>query len=125
MGSKVYLVIAKKKGSREEDKPDDRFIAFITNIKFDDPERVVDVIPEEYRYRWGIETSYRVEDEFEAKTTSRNFTLRVIYFMLSIILYNLWILTRVEVQRKAITVYFFKHIVKTEIIIVSGLGSPK
>ena len=41
--------------------------------------------------------------------------LRVIYFMLSIILYNLWILTRIEVQGTAITVYFFKHIVKTEI----------
>jgi len=37
MGSKVYLVIARKKGSREEDKPDDKFIAFVTNIKFDDP----------------------------------------------------------------------------------------
>jgi len=85
MGSKVYLVIAKKKGSKEEDKPDDKFIAFVTNIKFDDPERIVGVIPEEYR--WGIETSYRVEDGFEAKTTSRN--LRVICFMLSIILYNL------------------------------------
>ena len=118
MGSKVYLVIAKKKGSKEEDKPEDKFIAFVTNIKFDDPERVVDIIPEEYR--WG--TSYRVEDGFEAKTTSRNFTLRVIYFMLSIILYNLWILKRVEVQ--SMTAYFFKHIVKTEIIIVSGLGPP-
>ena len=89
MGSKVYLVITRKKGSKEEDKPVDKFIAFVTNIKFDDPERIVSVIPEEYRYRWGIETSYRVEDGFEAKTTSRNFTLRVIYFMLSIILYNL------------------------------------
>ena len=49
MGSKVYLVIAKKKGSKE-DKPDDKFIAFVTNIKFDDPERIVGVIPEEYRY---------------------------------------------------------------------------
>ena len=37
MGSKVYLVIAKKKGSREEDKSDDKFIAFVTNIKFDYP----------------------------------------------------------------------------------------
>ncbi|MFP3131105.1 MAG: hypothetical protein RXR51_05955 [Nitrososphaeria archaeon] len=45
--------------------------------------------------------------------------------MLSIILYNLWILTRVEVQGKALTVYFFKHIVKMKIIIVSGLGPPK
>ena len=51
MGSKVYLVIARKKWSREEDKPDDKFIAFVTNIKFDDPERIVSVIPEEYRYR--------------------------------------------------------------------------
>jgi len=122
MGSKVYLVIARKKGSREEDKPDDRFIAFVTNIKFDDHQRVVGVIPEEYRYRWGIETSYRVEDGFEAKTTSRNFTLRVIYFMLSIILCNSWILTRVEIQ--SMTAYFFKHIVEMEIIIVSGLGPP-
>lgn len=45
--------------------------------------------------------------------------------MISIILYNLWILTRVEVQGTAITVYFFKHIVKMEIIIVSGLGPPE
>ena len=75
MGSKVYLVIARKKGSREEDKPVDKFIAFVTNIKFDDPQRIVGVIPEEYRYRWGIEKSYRVEDGFEAKTTSRNLTL--------------------------------------------------
>jgi hypothetical protein len=46
------------------------------------------------------------------------------YFMLSIILYNLWVLTRVEVQGTAITVYFFKHIVKTEII-ASGLEPPE
>jgi len=44
--------------------------------------------------------------------------------MLSIILYNLWILTRAEVQGKAITVYFFKHIVKMEITL-SGLGPPE
>jgi len=45
--------------------------------------------------------------------------------MLSIILYNLWILTRAEVQGTALTVYFFKNMVKMEIIIVSGLGPPK
>ena len=78
--------------SKEEDRPVEKYIAFVTNIKFDDPERIVSVIPEEYRYRWGIEKSYRVEDGFEAKTTSRNFTLRVIYFLLSIILYNFVVL---------------------------------
>jgi len=44
--------------------------------------------------------------------------------MLSIILYNLWILARVEVQGTAITVYFFKLMVKTEITL-SGLGPPE
>jgi len=125
MGSKAYLMIARKKGSREEGKPVDKFIAFVTNVKFDDPERIVSVIPEEYRYRWGIETSYGVEDGFEAGMTSRNLTLRVIYFMLSIILCNLWMLTRVEVQGTALTVYFFKHIVKAEITTLSGLGPPE
>jgi hypothetical protein len=95
MGSKVYLVIAQKKDAKVDDQLD-RYMAFVTNVKFDDPREMVDVIPEEYRYRWGIETSYRVEDGFEAKTTSRNFTLRVIYFMAAFILYNLWIIARVE-----------------------------
>jgi len=63
-----------KMESKEEDRPVEKYIAFVTNIKFGDPERIVSVIPEEYR--WG--TSYRVEDGFEAKTTSRDFTLRVI-----------------------------------------------
>jgi len=43
--------------------------------------------------------------------------------MLSIILYNLWVLTRVEVQ--SMTAYFFKHIIEMGIIIVSGLGPPE
>jgi len=44
--------------------------------------------------------------------------------MLSIILYNLWIIARVEIQ--SMTAYFFKHIVEMEIIIiVSGLGPPE
>jgi len=36
-------------GSRGEDKPVDKFITFVTNIKFDDTERIVNLIPEEYR----------------------------------------------------------------------------
>ncbi|MFP3214551.1 MAG: transposase [Nitrososphaeria archaeon] len=113
IGSKFYLVIARKKGSKEEDKPVDKFIAFVTNIKFDDPERIVDIIPEEYRYRWGIETSYRVEDGFEAKTTSRSFTLRVIYFMTAFILYNLWIIARAgKIKYREITAYIFRKTIE-------------
>ncbi|MGC9177407.1 MAG: hypothetical protein ACP5G6_03175, partial [Conexivisphaera sp.] len=39
---------------------------------------------------WGIETSYSVQDGFEARTCSRSHTIRMVYFMLSIMLYNSW-----------------------------------
>jgi hypothetical protein len=124
MGAKIYMVIAKKKA--EENEPIVKYIPFVTNVKFDDPQEMVAVIPEEYRYRWGIETSYRVEDGFEAKTTSRNFTLRTIYFMVAFILYNLWILARVgTVKYKEMTAYLFKKTVEGLIKVrASGLGPP-
>ena len=119
MGSKVYLVIAQKK---DADDQLDRYMAFVRNVKFDDPREMVDVIPEEYRYRWGIETSYRVEDGFEAKTTSRN--LRIIYFMTAFIFYNLWIIARVEVIKyREITAYIFRKTIECLIKgIAGGLG---
>lgn len=46
-----------------------------------------------YDKRWGIETSYRVmKYTFRGKTTSKNYMIRLFYFMFSVLLYNLWIL---------------------------------
>jgi len=46
-----------------------------------------------YGKRWGIETSYRVKKQsFLPKTTSKNYLIRLFYFMFSVLLYNLWIL---------------------------------
>lgn len=46
-----------------------------------------------YDARWGIETSYRVTGETEAWTTSNSISVRLFIRMLSIAVYNLWILT--------------------------------
>lgn len=62
-------------------------VAFATN-KPTDPKWTAEM----YRWRWGIETGYRVKKDFRAKTTSTSHTVRVIYFLLSVILYNLWVL---------------------------------
>jgi len=49
-----------------------------------------------YSKRWGIETSYRVKKHsFRGKTTSKNYKIRLFYFMFSVLLYNLWILADV------------------------------
>ena len=46
----------------------------------------------EYKNRWGIETGYRVHNDFQAKTTSNNYTIRLTLWLLAIFLYNIWIL---------------------------------
>jgi hypothetical protein len=45
-----------------------------------------------FRRRWGIETSYRLIGMFLAKTTSKLYRLRLLYFFLAVVLYNLWVL---------------------------------
>jgi len=64
---------------------------FITNIP---AERKVELllVMEAYRKRWGIETGYRVADEFYAWTTSKNFFIRCFLGLLSFLLQDLWIL---------------------------------
>lgn len=45
-----------------------------------------------YRKRWQIETGYRVKAlAFRGKTTSRNYLIRYFYFILSVVMYNLWL----------------------------------
>lgn len=46
----------------------------------------------EFGRRWGIETGYRVHEDFQAKTTSPNYSIRLTLWLLAIYLYNLWVL---------------------------------
>jgi IS4 transposase len=48
-----------------------------------------------YSKRWGIETSYRVKKDFRPKTTSKNYIIRLFYFLFSVCLYNLWELVNI------------------------------
>jgi putative transposase len=51
---------------------------------------------EMYSKRWGIETGYRnLDHDFKAKTTTRNYNIRLFYFLFSTCLYNLWVLVNI------------------------------
>ena len=69
---------------------------FITNIDVD--RRRTRELVHLYSKRWGIETSYRVKKEFRAKTTSKNYVIRLFYFMYSVCLYNLWQLVNIAIK---------------------------
>ncbi|MCD6571762.1 MAG: transposase [Thermoplasmata archaeon] len=68
--------------------------AFATNIDFNENDANLSKwLFELYAKRWGIETSYRVKKHsFRPKTTSKNYLIRLFYFLFSALLYNLWIL---------------------------------
>lgn len=44
-----------------------------------------------YSKRWGIETAHRVGDRFRIRTTCKNGILRYFFFVVAILLYNLWV----------------------------------
>lgn len=48
-------------------------------------------VAEEYRHRFGIETSYRIMNQARAKTTSTNPALRLLLVAMGFLLSNLWV----------------------------------
>ncbi len=77
----------------DEKNNSDTILLFATNEEFD---KNADGFSKNlcylYNKRWGIETGYRVKKEFLAKTTSRNYFIRLYYFLFSCLIYNLWII---------------------------------
>ncbi|UCD13181.1 MAG: transposase [Thermoplasmatales archaeon] len=53
---------------------------------------LLETLFDQYDKRWGIESSYRVKKQYLPKTTSKNYMIRLFYFMFAVLLYNLWIL---------------------------------
>lgn len=84
--AKTTLFVVERKEKSKEVKH-----CYITNIKIESANDALR-FAELYRSRWGIETSYRVKKEFRAKTTSRKYVVRLLFFSYSVLLYNIWVL---------------------------------
>lgn len=99
------LVILPKVGKREKEDDDEkdptsRYIAFATNIPRGHILWNISRIPKDYRLRWGLESGYIQVEDLRAKTTSKNHTLRLLYFFYALILYNAWLLANFNLARK-------------------------
>jgi hypothetical protein len=64
-----------------------------------------------FRKRWGIETSYRLIGLFLAKTTSKRYAVRRLYFFLAVVLYNLWVFWNFRCRR-VVSIYDLKVTVR-------------
>jgi hypothetical protein len=79
----VVILYPPKKSGKNWDE-----FAYVTNIPVTLENALM--LAESYRKRWGIETGYRVKEEVRGKTCSPNYAVRLLFQMLSILLYNLW-----------------------------------
>jgi len=72
---------------------------YATNVKSSgDEKKWVDDMVKLYPKRWGIETSYRkMKEDFSPKTTSKKYIIRLFYFELVVLFYNLWVFVNILV----------------------------
>lgn len=68
-----------------------------------------------YRKRWQIETNFREQNNFLFRTTTTNFDIRYLGFVIAGLLFNLWQLTR-NLVPYSMESYLFKRILKEELI---------
>lgn len=72
------------------DDADAEYMAFFATFEL--TERQAEELGERYKRRWAIETSYRVIGNFLPKTASKDYALRVWYFRMAVLLYNVWVM---------------------------------
>jgi hypothetical protein len=95
------LVILPKAGKCEGgNDPTSKYIVFATNIPREHILSNISRLPKDYRLRWGLESGYIDVEDLRAKTTSKNHTLRLLYFYYALILYNAWLLSNLNLARK-------------------------
>ncbi len=117
------LFMVMKQGVSPDDAVVNRYNVFLTNLPILRVILAFELLPEEYRKRWGIETGFRMQDNVEAKTTSVNPTVRVVYTLLSTFVYNIWVyanavcakLLRTEFKRLCVKLFEMAHYFGREI----------
>jgi hypothetical protein len=96
---------------------------FATNIKYEKIIRYVHY----YKKRWGIETTFRVQDEVRIKTKSVKIEIRVLLFLFECLLYNIWQFFKGRIPfRRFIRVFcmtFLVRLIKEGDIEIDGLRS--
>lgn len=93
----LYPCAAPFKIVRVDDPETGKSYLFATNMACR-PKRVL----RRYKRRWGVETAYREHNVFLAKTTSRDYTVRLLYYAVAICIYNAWCVFNAHQKRHVI-----------------------
>ena len=81
----VWIVCTYKKGKRR-DHGREFFVYAVNKVKLS-----LHSIHDDYRLRFGIESSYRMKNQCRIKTTIKNPTIRFLFVALAFLIINIWI----------------------------------
>ena len=83
-GATYILVVVKDENTK-------KLLTYATNLDVIQPS----VIHELYTHRFGIETQYRLKNQFLGRTCSKQYGMRYGFFILAVALYNIWVLLNI------------------------------
>lgn len=97
-GTTTSVFFTKNKNKDFPEKIKDQYFAWCTNLGVNDDNR--EIIAEIYGRRWNIENFYRDgKGNFLIRTKTKIFKVRLFFFLLAALLYNLWQLVKLIMRR--------------------------
>ncbi len=76
----------------EDDEHEEKKIyGYVTNLPQQTYKEDVLVLRDLYKQRWGIEIAHKMHDSFRIKTCCKEGNIRYFFFVVALILYNIWI----------------------------------
>ena len=85
-----FNLVIKKRLKETKDGRKWKYLTYATNLERQYIKRTIKDIPEEYKKRWRIENNFKSVEQMRARTGSRNHSIRVFMFFLSMTVCNLW-----------------------------------
>ena len=106
-----FWLVIKKRRKEKKGKRRGEYLTYATNVERWYIKRTMKDVPEEYKKRWRIENNFKSVEQMRARTGSRNHSIRVFMFFLSMTACNLWY-TAVRKMNKAIEIKLGRHVKK-------------
>ena len=85
-----FNLVIKKRLKETKDGRKWKYLTYAANLERQYIKRTIKDIPEEYKKRWRIENNFKSVEQMRARTGSRNHSIRVFMFFLSMTVCNLW-----------------------------------
>ena len=103
-----FNLVIKKRLKETKDGRKWKYLTYATNLERQYIKRTIKDIPEEYKKRWRIENNFKSVEQNRASTGSRNHSIRVFMFFLSVTVCNLWCMA-VRKINKVLRIKFGRH----------------